>query len=253
MFVFAGCLFLSVFSVANAEGTECVKGVAVPEGGDYSDWPKLFRLTTPNPADPTLSNMDETTGLVDPSVLLAAGVGYSFLDPTGFTYPNKTKEIPWSPPVNGTNDPALQEIRDKSDYQYADIVVVTAYNEGFYEEHIHAGGDEVRYIIEGSGYFGTQALIQCLLGLALALIAIAVYSFILAIHSSLSTSIVPTNISLVCFMCMHQIQIQIQYFQISVTSTTNGSVWKQPWVLSSPFLPASNTALRWTKTCTFRQ
>ena len=157
MLVFTGCLFLSVFSVANAnaEGTECVKGVAVPEDGDYSDWPKLFRLTTPNPADPTLSNMDEATGLVDPSVLLAAGVGYSFLDPTGFAYPNKTKEIPWSPPVNGTNnDPALQEIRDEFDYQYADIVVVTAYNEGFYEEHIHAGGDEVRYIIDGSGYFG---------------------------------------------------------------------------------------------------
>ena len=68
-------------------------------------------------------------------------------------------------------------------------------------------------------------------------------------------SIVPTNNSSICFVCMHQIQIQIQiqFIQISVTSTTNGSVWKQPKVLSSPFLPASNTALRSTKTCTFRQ
>ena len=83
---FASCLFLSALLMANADtGTECVKGATVPESGDYSDWPKLFRLTTPNPEDPTLSNMDESSGLIDPSVLLAAGVGFSLLDPTGVT------------------------------------------------------------------------------------------------------------------------------------------------------------------------
>mmetsp|Transcript_26020 Transcript_26020/g.38540 ORF Transcript_26020/g.38540 Transcript_26020/m.38540 type:complete len:281 (-) Transcript_26020:67-909(-) len=151
-------LFLSaLLTTANADtamaDTECVKGAIVPEGQDYSDWPELFRLTTPNPEDPTMANMDETAGFVDPSVLLAAGVGFTLLDPTGFTYPDKVKEIPWSPPVNGTNDATLQELRDENDYQYADIVVVTAYNAGYYEEHIHAGGDEVRYVIDGSGYF----------------------------------------------------------------------------------------------------
>mmetsp|Transcript_15208 Transcript_15208/g.17539 ORF Transcript_15208/g.17539 Transcript_15208/m.17539 type:complete len:312 (+) Transcript_15208:219-1154(+) len=128
----------------------CVKGIKVEEGGDYTNWPELFRLTSPNPDDPTLPNRGDT---VDPKVLLAAGVEFHFLDPSGFTYPNRTKEIPWSPPANRTNDPALAQLRSESDYQYADIVVVTAYNEKFYEEHIHSGGDEVRYVIDGSGFF----------------------------------------------------------------------------------------------------
>lgn len=148
---FSGWLLLSS-ALASAKSEECTKGVAVPEGGDYSDWPELFRLTSEYPEDPTVSNRDETVDPVDPAVLLTAGVGYHFLDPSGFTYPNRTKEIPWSPPLNGTNDPKLQELRNESDYQYADIVVVTSYDENFYEEHLHAG-DEVRYVIDGSGYF----------------------------------------------------------------------------------------------------
>lgn len=148
----SGWLLLSS-ALTSAKSEECTKGIAVPEEGDYSDWPELFRLTSEYPEDPTLSNRDETIDSVDPAVLLASGVGYHFLDPSGFTYPNRTKEIPWSPPLNGTNDPKLQELRNESDYQYADIVVVTSYNEGFYEEHLHAGGDEVRYVIDGSGYF----------------------------------------------------------------------------------------------------
>jgi len=132
--------------------SDCVKGIDVANG-DYSSWPDLFRLTSDCPEDPTLSNRDAAADPVDPSVLLAAGIGYKYLDPAGFTYPNRTKQVPWTPPSNGTNDPFLQEFRDDNDFQYADIVVVSAFNEGFYEEHIHPGGDEVRYIIDGKGYF----------------------------------------------------------------------------------------------------
>jgi len=132
---------------------ECTKGIAIPTGGNYSDWPDLFRLTDPYPADPTASNRDEDAGPVDPSVLLSAGVFYKHFDPAGFDYPNRTKQIPWSPPVNGTNDEDLQVFREKWDYQYADIVVVSGYAEKFYIEHLHAAGDEVRYVIDGTGYF----------------------------------------------------------------------------------------------------
>ena len=158
---FLACASWSLLSssvVVNA-APDCTKGIAVPEGGDYSDWPELFRLTSEYPDDPTLSNRDDAAGPVDPTVALAAGVGYRRFDPAGFAYPNRTAEIPLSPPANGTNDAALQTFRDEYDYQYADIVVVTAltyhaYAAKFYEEHLHAGGDEVRYVIDGSGYFG---------------------------------------------------------------------------------------------------
>jgi len=132
----------------------CVRGLTPPTEIPYaSNWPDLFRLTTPNPEDPTAANMDESAGPVDPAVLLAAGVNYRFLDPSGYDYPNRTFEIPWIPLANGTNDVTLQQVRDENDYQYADIIVVSAYAAKFYEEHLHAGGDEVRYIIDGSGYF----------------------------------------------------------------------------------------------------
>uniref|UniRef100_A0A7S1BE60 acireductone dioxygenase (Fe(2+)-requiring) n=1 Tax=Corethron hystrix TaxID=216773 RepID=A0A7S1BE60_9STRA len=152
---YAGCLlWFLIASGASADASEeCVKGIDVPAYADMSSWPTLFRLTTPNPGDPTMPNKDESAGDVDPSVLIKAGVVHRFLDPTGYDYPNRTKEIPWNPPVNGTNDATLQALRDQEDYQYADIVVVAAFAEKFYTEHLHAGGDEVRYIIDGSGYF----------------------------------------------------------------------------------------------------
>jgi len=142
-------LLLSTPHAVEAEET-CTKGITVPEGGDdYSEWPELWRLTEEFPEDPTLPHRGDDVG---PEVLLRAGVGWSFLDPEGWDYP-EGMEIPWEPPVNGTNDPTLQELREEGDFQYADIVNVTAYNEGFYEEHVHPGGDEVRYVIDGSGYF----------------------------------------------------------------------------------------------------
>jgi len=146
LFVFTG--WLLPFSLAG-----CSKGIDIPTGVDYSDWPDLFRLTAPYPEDPTASNRDEDAGPVDPSVLFSAGVVYKHFDPAGYDYPNRTKEIPWFPPANGTNDADLQLFREDQDYQYADIVVLTSYMSKFYVEHLHAGGDEVRYVVDGSGYF----------------------------------------------------------------------------------------------------
>lgn len=148
-FAFAGCLLLSSATAAD----ECVKGIEVSDNVSTDDWPTLFRLTTPYPDDPTLANMDESAGLVDPDVLLAAGVTYKYIDPSGYDYPNRTAEIPWIPNADATNDMELQKFRDDNDFQYADIVVVTSYNEGFYDEHIHPGGNEIRYMIDGAGYF----------------------------------------------------------------------------------------------------
>ena len=34
----------------------------------------------------------------------------------------------------------------------------SAFKISFYEEHIHAGGDEVRYVLDGSGYFGKRTV-----------------------------------------------------------------------------------------------
>jgi len=150
MLVLTFCyLLISLFTVYSGEH-ECVKGIEVPLNTNYSDWPDLFRLTTPNPDYPTLPN---NAGPVDPSVLLAAGVNYRFLDPSGYDYPNKTSEMPWNPPANGTNDLELQKIRNDNDFQYADIIVLTEFVDKFFEEHLHAEGDEVRYVLDGSGYF----------------------------------------------------------------------------------------------------
>ena len=130
---------------------DCVPGIAVDPAslanltaqariGNLTAWPEVFRLTSPNPSDPTLPNeavdTDDDDAALGPEILIQAGVEYRYLDPTNFTYPNATKAIPWSPPANGTNDPALQQLRESNDYQYADIVVVTGYMDKFYEEHI---------------------------------------------------------------------------------------------------------------------
>ena len=138
-----------VAAAATASADDCVPGIAVDPAslanltaqariGNLTAWPEVFRLTSPDPSDPTLPNeaITDDAAALGPEILIQAGVEYRYLDPTGYTYPNATKAIPWSPPANGTNDPALQQLREAQDYQYADIVVVTGYMDKFYEEHI---------------------------------------------------------------------------------------------------------------------
>jgi len=79
------------------------------------------------------------------------------MDPSGYDYPNTTCWCPWFPSSNGTNDQALQDLRDEEDFQYADIIANDYFNWiGFFdpdvwEEHFHEASS-IRYIIEGSCY-----------------------------------------------------------------------------------------------------
>ncbi|KAM4771986.1 acireductone dioxygenase [Rhinophrynus dorsalis] len=61
------------------------------------------------------------------------------------------------------NDPELAKIRKENNYSYTDIITIHKdtlpnYEEKikvFYEEHLHLD-DEIRYILEGSGYFDVR-------------------------------------------------------------------------------------------------
>lgn len=61
------------------------------------------------------------------------------------------------------NDPELEAIREERGYTYTDVITVSpeklpGYEEkikSFFEEHIHTD-EEIRYILEGSGYFDVR-------------------------------------------------------------------------------------------------
>jgi len=155
-FALAAVVLLSSLSdvvVAEVSG-ECALGIQLPDDFDGSNWPPLYRLSSPDPTEPMLLNED---GVVDPSVLAMAGITYKFIDPTGYDYPNATSEIPWFPPTDGNNDIELLEMRDDQDYQYADIIAVTAFIPRFWDEHYH-DASTIRYILDGSGYFDYRDL-----------------------------------------------------------------------------------------------
>jgi 2,3-diketo-5-methylthio-1-phosphopentane phosphatase/methylthioribulose-1-phosphate dehydratase len=62
------------------------------------------------------------------------------------------------------NDDKLNEIRKRFGYSYSDVIVVSAARlpnyetkiKSFFEEHLHTD-DEVRYILDGSGYFDVRS------------------------------------------------------------------------------------------------
>jgi 1,2-dihydroxy-3-keto-5-methylthiopentene dioxygenase len=61
------------------------------------------------------------------------------------------------------NDPKLEEIREERGYSYKDVITVSpdklpnyeAKLKSFFEEHMHTD-EEIRYILEGSGYFDVR-------------------------------------------------------------------------------------------------
>lgn len=83
---------------------------------------------------------------VELATLAALGVNYWRLDP-----------------AKHESDPELQRIRDERGYSYQDIITVSkdklpGYEEkikSFFEEHMHSD-EEVRYILEGTGYFDVR-------------------------------------------------------------------------------------------------
>lgn len=105
------------------------------------------RLTTNVPASPTL--------------MKELGVLYWKMDPASFEYP--VKMVPWEPAEGTVVDPKLAAIRDERGYNYAEILTIhpdtlPKYDEMvamFFEEHIH-DAEEIRYILEGSGYFDVR-------------------------------------------------------------------------------------------------
>lgn len=112
------------------------------EDGTFTDQKALNRLEPNKPA--TVADLKDL------------GIAYWKMDAENYKYPQKA--IPWDP--NDATDPKLQAIRDARGYSYADIISVDpdllpGYPEkikAFFEEHIH-DAEEIRYIIDGSGYF----------------------------------------------------------------------------------------------------
>jgi 1,2-dihydroxy-3-keto-5-methylthiopentene dioxygenase len=135
--------------------TETKKGTT-PESPD-SEWPEAWFMMD----DGTFEDQKERNRLspnkpASVEVLRELGICYWKMDAENYSYP--AKAIPWDP--KDAADPKLMAIRDDRGYSYADIISVRpdmlpGYDEkikAFFEEHIH-DAEEIRYIIDGSGYF----------------------------------------------------------------------------------------------------
>jgi 1,2-dihydroxy-3-keto-5-methylthiopentene dioxygenase len=135
--------------------TETKKGTT-PESPD-SEWPEAWFMME----DGTFEDQKERNRLspnkpASVEVLRELGICYWKMDAENYSYP--AKAIPWDP--KDAADPKLMAIRDDRGYSYADIISVRpdmlpGYDEkikAFFEEHIH-DAEEIRYIIDGSGYF----------------------------------------------------------------------------------------------------
>ncbi|CAJ1406306.1 unnamed protein product [Effrenium voratum] len=108
--------------------------------------------------DQTAENRMDPNQPVSPDELRDLGVLQWHILPKG-EYP--AKAVPWEP--KGMQDPDLAAIRDARGYNYADIITCSEeclpdyHNKlkAFFEEHIHSD-EEVRYILNGSGYFDVR-------------------------------------------------------------------------------------------------
>jgi len=146
----------TIDSESKLEMTTETKKATTPESPD-SEWPEAWYMME----DGTYEDQKERNRLspnkpASVQLLRELGIAYWKMDAETYSYP--AKAIPWDP--KDAADPKLMAIRDDRGYSYADIISVRpdllpGYDEkikAFFEEHIH-DAEEIRYIIDGSGYF----------------------------------------------------------------------------------------------------
>eukprot|EP01060_Flectonema_neradi_P035258 TRINITY_DN643_c0_g1_i3.p1 TRINITY_DN643_c0_g1~~TRINITY_DN643_c0_g1_i3.p1 ORF type:complete len:382 (+),score=81.76 TRINITY_DN643_c0_g1_i3:1062-2207(+) len=110
--------------------------------------------------DPRAENRKEGESSVNPSVLESLGV-HSMIIPVVEKYDNA---LPWKPQSERQKTDALARLRKKLGMNYADVITIHKdklpnYEDKlkmFFEEHLH-DDDEVRYIVDGSGYFDVRS------------------------------------------------------------------------------------------------
>lgn len=126
---------------------------------DDALWPEAWHMPE-DVTDQKSPNKLDVNEPVSAAALRELGVLYWRMDPS-FEYP--VKEVPWVPADGTATDPKLSSIREERGYNYAEILTIhpdTLPNYDsmvamFFEEHIH-DAEEIRYILEGSGYFDVR-------------------------------------------------------------------------------------------------
>ncbi|KAL3893154.1 MAG: hypothetical protein SGARI_008349, partial [Bacillariaceae sp.] len=107
--------------------------------------------------DQKAENRQEPNKAATVADLKKLGIAYWKMDADAYEYP--VKAVPWDP--KDATDPRLSSLRDDRGYSYADIIsILPGYDDkvkAFFEEHIH-DAEEIRYILDGSGYFDVRDL-----------------------------------------------------------------------------------------------
>ena len=125
---------------------------------DDKDWPEAWIMPS-QVDDQTKENRLDPTVPASVQDLKDLGILYWKLDADAYQYP--VKAVPWDP--QDAVDPQLKQLRDDRGYSYADIITITREHlpdfdtkiKAFFEEHIH-DAEEIRYILDGSGFFDVR-------------------------------------------------------------------------------------------------
>lgn len=126
-----------------------------------SEWPEAWYMNEGECINQKKPNRCEPNKPATVEALRKIGISFWKVPPDDYTYP--IKSVPWNP--KDATDPKLKKIRDDRGYSYADILTITPEHlsgfeekvKSFFEEHIH-DAEEIRYIINGSGYFDVRDL-----------------------------------------------------------------------------------------------
>ena len=141
----------------NADGGNIRKGYLSlygPSAGPEAWW-MSSEITNPR-----AENKRDGDYSVEPSYLENLGV-HSYIIPVEEKYENA---LPWVPTTERQETDALSRFRKKMGMNYADVITINkdklpGYEDKikmFFEEHLH-DDDEVRYIVDGSGFFDVRS------------------------------------------------------------------------------------------------